>query len=72
MFNVKNGKMAIFTEYERAILKKFENGGYVESEEEKDVVDDLASMGLVLRGYDWEKKCGTAKLTDLCARHIDF
>ncbi len=64
--------MAIFTEYEREILKKFENGGCVENEEEKYVVDDLASIGLVLRGYDWEKKCGTARLTNLCAKHIDF
>ncbi len=62
--------MAIFTQYEKAILKKFKNGGYVETEEEKEVVDDLAGIGFVLRGYDWEKKCGTAKLSDLCIKHL--
>ncbi len=63
--------MAIFTEYDRAVLKKFKNGGVVETEKEKKVVDRWASVGFVHRGYDWDKMCGTAKLSDSGIKHLN-
>lgn len=64
--------MAIFTQYEKEVLKKFKNGGYVTTQKDKEVVDDLASIGLILRGYDWEKKCGTARLSDSCIKNMNI
>lgn len=63
--------MAIFTKREKEVLMKFKNGGYV-TEEDKEFIDDFASIGLVLRGYDWERKCGTAILSDSCIKNMDI
>ncbi len=63
--------MAIFTKHEKEVLIKFKKGEYV-TKEDKEIIDDFASIGLVLRGYDWEKKCGTALLSDSCIKHINM
>lgn len=64
-------KTRIFTPEERKILKKFMWGAEIETEEEKKVVDKWASVGFVLRGFNWESGRGTAKLTDLGIRHLN-
>ena len=63
--------MAIFTEHERNILKKFINDGYVETEEEHEIIDKQCLIGFVSTGFDWDKMCATAKLTDSCIVHLN-
>ncbi len=63
--------MAIFTEHDRNVLKKFKNGGTVKTEEDKEVVDRWASVGFVHCGYDWGKMRGTAKLSDSGVKHLN-
>ncbi|PKP55981.1 MAG: hypothetical protein CVT88_06375 [Candidatus Altiarchaeales archaeon HGW-Altiarchaeales-1] len=58
--------MAILTEYEREILKKFSDGKKIESKEEMDVLDDWASVGFV----SFEFLSGTARLTEGGKKHL--
>lgn len=53
------------TDYEKNILKKFIHGGYVETEEDKKIIEEFASIGFVSCGYDWDEGKPTAKLTEL-------
>jgi len=63
--------MAIFTERERNILKKFKNGALVETLEEQEIIDQCTIIGYVSTGYDWDKMMETAKLTEQGLIHLN-
>jgi hypothetical protein len=54
----------IFEEYETKILKKYKKGTKIE-ESDIDVLDRFTLIGLVKRGFDFDKMYPTAKLSDL-------
>ncbi len=60
----------IFMPYEKEILEKFKTAQNVLTKEEKEVVDKWTSVGFVHCGYNWSKKCGTAKLSDEGLIHL--
>lgn len=53
------------TEYEKKILKKFKKGRFVETDEERKIIEKFAAIGFVSCGYDWNEEKPTAKLTEL-------
>ena len=63
--------MTIFTEYERNILKKFKNGAEIETPKESVVLNRWANVGYVSFGYDWDKMCGTARLSNSCIKYLN-
>ncbi len=62
--------MAIFTEYEKNILKKYINGAEIPNEEEDKVLTRYAQVGFVEFGFNWGANKPTARLTESGIRHL--
>lgn len=60
------------TEYEKKVLKKFIQWRYVKTEEEKEIIEEFASIGFVSCGYNWDEEKQTAKLTELGRRCLSM
>lgn len=62
--------MTIFSDYERAILKKYINGARIPNKEEDDILTEWASLGLVVFGLNPRENYPTAKLTESGIKHL--
>jgi len=63
--------MAIFTEYEKKILRKYIKGAEIPNEKEDKVLTRYALVGFVEFGFNWRNNKPTARLTEPGISHLE-
>ena len=61
--------MGIFSQYDSGVLSRYKKRARVRPEDQK-VLDYWSSIGFVSEGFNWDEDYPTAKISDMCSRHL--